>query len=84
MGTPAGAVRLCLAFTCLLSLAACGARVVAGDANTVSVETGPFGNVEATAREHCAEFGKSAVPIGGGYLGPGTTRRIYAFNCVEE
>ena len=62
--------RLCAALLLLAALAACGPRVVAGDERTVTIETGPMGDVEAFAQDYCGKFGKRAVAEGGAPSGP--------------
>ena len=65
------------------ALAACGGpKVLAGDGETVSITAGPLDDVDAIATAYCRRFGKHAVAIGDGPLGPDTTERLYDYNCV--
>jgi len=68
----------------VFTLGACakGPEIVGGGENTVSIAAGPLVNVSGMANRHCRQYGKSAVYLGNKPLGPSTTRRLYAYNCV--
>ncbi len=81
-------MRLILALVFLLiasSLAACasGPKIVGGGSETVSIEARPLDNVSRFADSYCQGYGKRAVAMGNMAVGPSTTKRIYAYNCVN-
>lgn len=60
-----------------------GARIIAGDQDTLSITASPFAGPDAVAERYCRGYGKRAVALGSRPLGPSTTTRLYAYNCVE-
>ena len=69
----------------VFTLSACvrGPEVIGGGEHTVSIMAGPLTNVSAIAGRYCQGYAKRAVAIGHKPLGPSTTRRLYAYNCVH-
>ena len=69
----------------VLAVGGCGIQpqLVAGSEDTVSFSAGPLANVNGYAQRYCRRYGKSAVFLGDRPLGPSTTQRLYAFNCIS-
>lgn len=77
-------IRLMSALLAAVALAACGGpKVIGGDSETVSIEAGPLSDADAAATDYCRRYGKSAVLLGDGPLGPSTVERLYDYNCVS-
>ena len=68
-----------------VGLAACGGgpEIVGGGEYTVSIKAGGLANVRGLAQKHCQGYGKEAVALGDKSLGPNTTKRLYAYDCVS-
>ena len=58
----------------LLTGCAYVSEVISGDENVVYIRAGPYANPGPTAKEHCGQYGKSAMlaQVSGG---------IYQFTC---
>ncbi len=78
-------VRLMVLFLVFATLGACGGgpHVIAGGENAVSIKAGPLANVSGFAEKYCQGYGKRAVALGDMSLGPSTTKRLYAYDCVN-
>ena len=57
-------------------------KFVFGDANTVSLVSGPFAP-EALANWHCENHGKRAIHVSSSETGPYSNRWIHYFNCDD-
>ena len=77
--------HLKILFLVVSALAACGGgpQVIGGSENTVSIKAGRLANVSGFAERYCRGYGKRAVALGDRSLGPSTTKRLYAYNCVS-
>jgi hypothetical protein len=78
-------VRLKVLFLVVSALGACGGgpQVIGGGASTVSIQAGSLANVSGYAERYCQSYGKRAVALGDIPLGPSTTKRLYAYDCVS-
>jgi hypothetical protein len=78
-------IRFHIPLLVVFALNACvgGPEVIGGGESTVSIAAGPLANVSGIARRYCQGYGKRAVALGDKPLGPSTTRRLYAYNCVS-
>ncbi len=77
--------RLKMSILVVCTLAACGGgpEVIGGSEDTVSIKAGPLANVRGFAERYCQGYDKRAVAMGNRPLGPSTTKRLYAYNCVS-
>ena len=68
----------------LLASSSCtvGPEIVAGGESAVSIKAGPLANADRLADRHCRRYDKYAEFIGSQPLGPQSTKRLYAYNCV--
>ena len=68
----------------LLASSSCavGPEIVAGGESAVSIKAGPLANADRLADRHCRRYDKYAEFIGSQPLGPKSTRRLYAYDCV--
>ena len=78
-------IRFKILLLVVFALGACGGgpEVIGGGENTVSIRAGPLANVSGFAERYCQDYGKRAVALGDKPLGPSTTKRLYAYNCVN-
>ena len=78
-------IRFKMLLLVVSALSACGGgpEIVGGSEDLVSIKAGPLDNVSGLARRHCQRYGKRAVPVGNKAVGPSTTKRLYAYNCVS-
>lgn len=81
-GGPVTCTTLFLVIFLAVGGCAVGPEIVAGGESAVSIKAGPLANAHRLADRHCGEFGKRAELIGSKQLGPSSTKRLYAFNCV--
>lgn len=68
----------------VFAASACAFRtqIVGGSEDAVSISAEPWANADGSAARYCREYGKRAVFLGDKPLGPSTTKRLYAYNCV--
>lgn len=80
-------LKTCLILLLLVAFAisACAVRpqIVGGSEDAVSISAGPLANVDGFAARYCRGYGKRAEFLGNKPLGPSTTKRLYAYNCVS-
>lgn len=69
----------------VFAVSACAVRtqIVGGSEDAVSVSAEPWTNVDRFAERYCQGYGKRAEFLGDKPLGPSTTKRLYAYNCVS-
>lgn len=76
-------VRILAGVAVLLALGACAPKIIAGTEQTVTIKSGPRGSMDKLAESYCQDFGKHAVPLGGGRASPNAMQGFYSYNCVE-
>ena len=77
-------LRLTVPFWVVCALNACsGPEVIGGGSDAVSIAAGPLTNADALAKAYCQRYGKRAVLLGDGPVGPSTVKRLYGYDCVS-
>ncbi len=77
-------LRLAIPLWVAMALHACsGPEVMGGGSDAVSIAAGPLTDADAMAQAYCQRYGKRAVFLGDGPVGPSTVKRLYGYDCVS-